>query len=76
MVEQDVPGGEDRAHQEDPQLAFTVRARTFDDAEAIVRERLEANGKIVRSVSHAPDDVVVVMIRLPKNVVPAPSARR
>lgn len=60
--------------QEDPSLAFTVSSRTHDAARDEARSKLEANGRIVRSIGFSPDNggtfVAMVMRKVgPKKLV-------
>lgn len=53
---------------ESPAHGFTLQARTFDAAATESRARAVANGLVVRSVSHSPGDVLVMLARDPKTM--------
>lgn len=47
---------------EQVELAFEFEARTVDHASKHARERLEANGRKILSLSHSPERVIKVTI--------------
>lgn len=50
---------------------FTIQARTHDVAAIEARARVMANGFIVRSVAHSPENVLVVHAHDPKTMAMA-----
>lgn len=52
---------ERKKYVESPAHGFTLQARAFDAAASEARARAVANGLVVRSVSHSPGDVLVML---------------